>query len=71
MLVWVAVVGRERRAVADVAVKDVEAWLPFSQSSLPNAEEAEHDHVTAFFAHLLDLLRRCQSSNLATLTTTE
>jgi hypothetical protein len=34
-LVWVAVVGRERRAVADVAVKDVEAWLPFSQSSLP------------------------------------
>ena len=31
-MVLVAVVGRERRAVADVAVKDVEAWLPFSQT---------------------------------------
>jgi hypothetical protein len=28
-LVWVAVVGREPRAAADVVVKDVEAWSPF------------------------------------------
>ena len=31
-LVLVAVVGREPRAAADVVVKDVEAWLPFSQT---------------------------------------
>ena len=40
-LVLVAVVGREPREVADVVVKDVEAWVPFSQSSSRNAEEAE------------------------------
>jgi hypothetical protein len=31
-LVSVAVVGREPRAGADAVVKDVEAWLPFSQT---------------------------------------
>jgi hypothetical protein len=36
-LVFVAVVGREQCAVADVVVKDVEAWSLFSQSSSPNA----------------------------------
>jgi hypothetical protein len=31
------VVGREQCAVADLVVKDVEAWSLFSQSSSPNA----------------------------------
>jgi hypothetical protein len=31
-LVWVAVVGREPRAVADAVVKDVEAWSLFRTS---------------------------------------
>ena len=35
-LVSVAVVGREPRAGADVVVKDVEAWLPFSQTDWPS-----------------------------------
>jgi hypothetical protein len=34
---FVAVVGREQCAVADVVVKDVEAWSLFSQSSPPIA----------------------------------
>jgi hypothetical protein len=36
-LVFVAVVGREQCAVADVVVKDVEAWSLFSQSLSLNA----------------------------------
>ena len=52
-MVFVAVVGREQCAVADVVVKDVEAWSLFSQSSSPNATRSldKRDELGYAFCH--------------------
>jgi hypothetical protein len=44
--------GRGRRAAADVALKDVVAWVPFSQSFTPGAHAG--NWVAAFFLDIIE-----------------